>query len=75
MGALGEFHIDVSVTNFDSTATFDEVPENLWCIAVFKTTQLLSLIRQEDRYGAELEPMLSMLPSYTQPTWLTNLKK
>lgn len=28
--------------------------------------ELLSLIRQEDRYGAELEPMLSMLPSYTQ---------
>ena len=41
MGALGELHIDISVTNFDSTATFDEVPENLWCIAVFKTTQLL----------------------------------
>ncbi|MBD3820863.1 MAG: BREX-1 system phosphatase PglZ type A [Thiotrichales bacterium] len=28
--------------------------------------ELLTLIRQEDRYGAELEPMLSMLPSYTQ---------
>jgi uncharacterized protein (TIGR02687 family) len=28
--------------------------------------ELLSLIRQEDRYGAELEPALSMLPSYTQ---------
>jgi uncharacterized protein (TIGR02687 family) len=28
--------------------------------------ELLSLIRQEDRYSAELEPMLSMLPSYTQ---------
>ncbi|NLV30314.1 MAG: BREX-1 system phosphatase PglZ type A [Acidobacteria bacterium] len=28
--------------------------------------ELLSLIRQEDRYGAELEPMISMLPSYTQ---------
>jgi uncharacterized protein (TIGR02687 family) len=27
---------------------------------------LLSLIRQEDRYSAELEPALSMLPSYTQ---------
>lgn len=28
--------------------------------------ELLSLINQEDRYSAELEPMLSMLPSYTQ---------
>ena len=28
--------------------------------------ELLNLIRQEDRYSAELEPMLSMLPSYTQ---------
>ena len=28
--------------------------------------ELLSLIRREDRYSAELEPMLSMLPSYTQ---------
>ncbi len=28
--------------------------------------ELLSLVRQEDRYGAELEPALSMLPSYTQ---------
>ncbi|MGO2125006.1 BREX-1 system phosphatase PglZ type A [Psychrobacter sp.] len=28
--------------------------------------ELVSLIRQEDRYNAELEPMLSMLPSYTQ---------
>jgi len=28
--------------------------------------ELLRLIRQEDRYSAELEPMLSMLPSYTQ---------
>jgi uncharacterized protein (TIGR02687 family) len=28
--------------------------------------ELLGLIRQEDRYGAELEPVLSMLPSYTQ---------
>ncbi|AUZ76293.1 MULTISPECIES: BREX-1 system phosphatase PglZ type A [Aeromonas] len=28
--------------------------------------ELLGLIRQEDRYKAELEPMLSMLPSYTQ---------
>ena len=28
--------------------------------------ELLSLIRKEDRYGAELEPVLSMLPSYTQ---------
>lgn len=28
--------------------------------------ELLSLIRQEDRYRAELEPALSMLPSYTQ---------
>ena len=28
--------------------------------------ELLSLIRQEDRYSAELEPILSMLPSYTQ---------
>ena len=28
--------------------------------------ELLSLIRQEDRYNAELEPALSMLPSYTQ---------
>lgn len=28
--------------------------------------ELLSRIRQEDRYGAELKPVLSMLPSYTQ---------
>ena len=28
--------------------------------------ELLSLIRHEDRYEAELTPMLSMLPSYTQ---------
>ncbi len=28
--------------------------------------ELLCLIRKEDRYGAELEPVLSMLPSYTQ---------
>lgn len=28
--------------------------------------ELLSLIRQEDRYSAEMEPMLAMLPSYTQ---------
>ena len=28
--------------------------------------ELLSLIRQEDRYSGELEPALSMLPSYTQ---------
>ena len=28
--------------------------------------ELMKLIRQEDRYKAELEPMLSMLPSYTQ---------
>ena len=28
--------------------------------------ELVSLIRQEDRYSAELEPALSMLPSYTQ---------
>lgn len=28
--------------------------------------ELLGLIRQEDRYNAEMEPMLSMLPSYTQ---------
>lgn len=28
--------------------------------------ELLTLIRQEDRYSAELEPALSMLPSYTQ---------
>lgn len=28
--------------------------------------ELLSLIRQEDRYSAKLEPVLSMLPSYTQ---------
>ncbi|MDD2598112.1 MAG: BREX-1 system phosphatase PglZ type A [Kiritimatiellae bacterium] len=28
--------------------------------------ELLSCIRQEDRYSAELEPVLSMLPSYTQ---------
>jgi len=28
--------------------------------------ELLSLVRQEDRYSAELEPVLSMLPSYTQ---------
>lgn len=28
--------------------------------------ELLSLIRQEDRYGAELHPALAMLPSYTQ---------
>jgi uncharacterized protein (TIGR02687 family) len=28
--------------------------------------ELISLIRQEDRYSAEIEPMLSMLPSYTQ---------
>jgi len=28
--------------------------------------ELLSRIRQEDRFDAELEPLLSMLPSYTQ---------
>jgi uncharacterized protein (TIGR02687 family) len=28
--------------------------------------ELLSLVRQEERYSAELEPALSMLPSYTQ---------
>ena len=28
--------------------------------------ELLGLIRQEDRYSAELEPVLSTLPSYTQ---------
>ncbi|MGD9733659.1 MAG: BREX-1 system phosphatase PglZ type A [Desulfamplus sp.] len=28
--------------------------------------ELLSMIRQEDRFDAELEPMLSMLPSFTQ---------
>lgn len=28
--------------------------------------ELVSLIRQEDRYSADIEPMLSMLPSYTQ---------
>ena len=28
--------------------------------------ELLGLIRQEDRYSAELEPAVSMLPSYTQ---------
>ena len=28
--------------------------------------ELMRLIRQEDRFDAELEPMLSMLPSYTQ---------
>lgn len=28
--------------------------------------ELLSLIRQEDRYSANIEPVLSMLPSYTQ---------
>jgi len=28
--------------------------------------ELLSLIRKEDRYSGELEPALSMLPSYTQ---------
>jgi len=28
--------------------------------------ELLTLIRQEDRYDAQLEPVLSMLPSYTQ---------
>ena len=28
--------------------------------------ELLSLIRREDRYSAQLEPALSMLPSYTQ---------
>lgn len=28
--------------------------------------ELLSLVRQEDRYAAELESVLSMLPSYTQ---------
>ena len=28
--------------------------------------ELLNMIRQEDRYSAELEPALSMLPSYTQ---------
>ena len=28
--------------------------------------ELLSLIRQEDRYNADIEPALSMLPSYTQ---------
>lgn len=28
--------------------------------------ELVSLIRQEDRYSADIAPMLSMLPSYTQ---------
>jgi uncharacterized protein (TIGR02687 family) len=28
--------------------------------------ELMTLIRQEDRYSAEIEPVLSMLPSYTQ---------
>ncbi|WP_442596638.1 BREX-1 system phosphatase PglZ type A [Parapusillimonas sp. JC17] len=28
--------------------------------------ELLSVIRREDRYGAELQPALAMLPSYTQ---------
>jgi len=28
--------------------------------------ELLSLVRREDRYDAEIEPMLGMLPSYTQ---------
>jgi uncharacterized protein (TIGR02687 family) len=28
--------------------------------------ELLTLIRQEDRYSAEIEPLLAMLPSYTQ---------
>jgi len=28
--------------------------------------ELISLIRQEDRFSADMEPMLSMLPSYTQ---------
>jgi uncharacterized protein (TIGR02687 family) len=28
--------------------------------------ELLTIIRQEDRYSAEIEPVLSMLPSYTQ---------
>ena len=28
--------------------------------------ELLTLVRQEDRYDAHLEPVLSMLPSYTQ---------
>lgn len=28
--------------------------------------ELLSLIRREDRYGADLQPALAMLPSYTQ---------
>jgi uncharacterized protein (TIGR02687 family) len=28
--------------------------------------ELLTRIRQEDRYSAEIEPLLSMLPSYTQ---------
>ena len=28
--------------------------------------ELLSRIKQEDRYDAELDAMLSMLPSYTQ---------
>ena len=28
--------------------------------------EFLSFIRQEDRYSADIEPMLSMLPSYTQ---------
>lgn len=28
--------------------------------------ELLGLIRQEDRYSAELQPMLAMLPSFTQ---------
>jgi len=28
--------------------------------------ELLSLVRQEDRYEGEIEPMLAMLPSYTQ---------
>ena len=29
-------------------------------------SDLLSLIRQEDRYDAEIKPMMSMVPSYTQ---------
>ena len=42
MGALCEFHIDVPVTNFNSTSTLDEVTEYFWGITIFKATQLLS---------------------------------
>ena len=41
MGAFCELHIDIAVTNFNSTSTLDKVAEYLWCITIFKTAQLL----------------------------------